>query len=175
MRDDEFKNLEKWIVRIEDRAREFGLKIRAQNFTVCNAQKMLEKEAQIGGYNLYSHWSFGKRFDKSRTLYSYRYHFLPYEMVINTDPCDACLLDSNPLTYNILVAAHVYGHNDFYCNNLMYKDTEPKYIQMYLREGGRRIDEYVRNPRIGLKHVETLIDAAHAVRMTINSAGKSFL
>ncbi|TSC89094.1 MAG: stage V sporulation protein R [Parcubacteria group bacterium Gr01-1014_3] len=175
MKDNEFKKLDKWIIKIEDRAREFGLKFRAQNFTVCSAEKMLEKEAQLGGYDLYSHWSFGKRFAKSKTLYTYKYHFLPYEMVINTDPCDACLLDSNPLTYNLLVAAHVYGHNDFFCNNLMFKDTEPKYIQMYLREGGRRIEEYIRNPRIGLENVESLLDAAHAVWMINDSAGRSFL
>ena len=38
---------------------------------------------------------------------------LPYEMVINSNPCLAYLMRENTLLMQILTMAHVYGHNDF--------------------------------------------------------------
>src|SRR5918997_888232 len=49
-----------------------------------------------------------------------------YEMVINNDPCYAYLQESNQLVDQKLVIAHVYGHCDFFKNNLWFSQTNRK-------------------------------------------------
>jgi stage V sporulation protein R len=45
-----------------------------------------------------------------------------YEMVINTDPSYAYLMDCNLVVDQKLVMAHVFGHVDFFKNNLWFAD-----------------------------------------------------
>ena len=47
-------------------------------------------------------------------------------MVINNDPCYAYLQESNALVDQKLVIAHVYGHSDFFKNNLWFSQTNRK-------------------------------------------------
>ena len=49
-----------------------------------------------------------------------------YEMVINNDPCYAYLQESNAPVDQKLVIAHVYGHCDFFKNNLWFSQTNRK-------------------------------------------------
>ena len=50
---------------------------------------------------------------KERNLYRYNLVGLPYEMVINSNPCLAYLMKENTLALQVLTIAHVFGHNDF--------------------------------------------------------------
>ena len=43
----------------------------------------------------YPHWSYGKSFEKLKTLYEYGVSGLPYEMVINSNPSIAYLMRDN--------------------------------------------------------------------------------
>src|SRR5688500_8442596 len=47
-------------------------------------------------------------------------------MVINNDPCYAYLRESNALVDQKLVIVHVYGHSDFFKNNLWFSPTNRK-------------------------------------------------
>jgi stage V sporulation protein R len=47
-------------------------------------------------------------------------------MVINNDPCYAYLQESNQIVDQKLVIAHVYGHSDFFKNNLWFSQTNRK-------------------------------------------------
>src|SRR5688572_19064546 len=47
-------------------------------------------------------------------------------MVINNDPCYAYLQESNALVDQKLVIAHVYGHSDFFKQNLWFGQTNRK-------------------------------------------------
>src|ERR1041384_2982641 len=49
-----------------------------------------------------------------------------YEMVVNTDPVYAYLQESNAVVDQKLVMAHVYGHADFFKNNLWFGKTNRK-------------------------------------------------
>jgi stage V sporulation protein R len=49
-------------------------------------------------------------------------------MVINNDPCYAYLQESNALVDPKLVIAHVYGHADFFKNNLWFSQTNRKMV-----------------------------------------------
>src|SRR5688500_20153953 len=49
-------------------------------------------------------------------------------MVINNDPCYAYLRESNALVDQKLVIVHVYGHSDFFKNNLWFSQTNRKLL-----------------------------------------------
>ncbi|MEK7123942.1 MAG: SpoVR family protein, partial [Patescibacteria group bacterium] len=157
------EELKFWVEKVEKTANRLGLSFYQQEFYVIAKQKMIEMMAYHGGYPLYPHWSFGKSLKIGKILYEKNYFFLPYEIVINTNPCRAFLLESNPLFYNILVAAHVYGHNDFFKNNGVFKDTRPGWILEEMEKYRLKIRKFVNDRKIGIEKVEKTIDAAHAM------------
>ena len=58
---------------------------------------MLAYMAYSGMPSHYPHWSYGKSFEKLKTLYDYGVSGLPYEMVINSNPALAYLMRDNSL------------------------------------------------------------------------------
>ena len=86
-------------------------------------------------------------------------------MVINSDPCLAYLMKDNTLLLQILTMAHVYGHNDFFKNNRLFKQgTNAKYTLEMFNLDSKIIREYIDDPSIGYSEVERILDAAHAIR-----------
>ena len=82
--------------------------------------------AAYGGFpQRYPHWRFGMEYERLRKQHHYGLGRI-YEMVINNDPCYAYLQESNPLVDQKLVIAHVYGHCDFFKNNLWFAATNRK-------------------------------------------------
>jgi stage V sporulation protein R len=127
---------------------------------------MLNYEAYMGMPARYPHWSFGKAFERKKTFYHYNLSGLPYEMVINTNPCLAYLMKDNTLLLQILTMAHVYGHNDFFCNNRLFKEgTRAELVLEMFKSHARRIRSYISDPSIGYSKVERVLDAAHALRL----------
>src|SRR5262245_58071351 len=82
--------------------------------------------ASYGGFpNRYPHWRFGMEYEQLAKSYAYGLSKI-YEMVINNDPCYAYLLHSNSTVDQKLVMAHVYGHSDFFKNNVFFNHTNRK-------------------------------------------------
>src|SRR5690349_12494045 len=79
-----------------------------------------------------------------------------YEMVINTDPCYAYLLDANELHDQKLVIAHVYGHADFFKHNAWFSKTNRKMLDQTANHAAR-VNRYV--DRFGYEPVERFLDA----------------
>ena len=103
-------------------AKDLGLDPFPVDFHVVPAEVLYDVAARaIPGR--YSHWSHGKQFYDGLTRHDYRFSRI-YELVINTNPCQAFLLDVNSDIINLMVVAHVYGHSDFFKNNIYYKDTD---------------------------------------------------
>ncbi|MGI5911678.1 MAG: SpoVR family protein [Syntrophomonadaceae bacterium] len=154
---------------IEDLAASMSLSFYPQEFEICSYEDMLGYEAYAGIPVRYPHWSFGKSYERKKTFYRYNLSGLPYEMVINSNPCLAYLMKDNTLLLQILTMAHVYGHNDFFKNNRLFKlGTKAEYTLEMFRAHARRIREYIKDPSIGYTGVERIIDAAHALRFQIN-------
>jgi spore cortex formation protein SpoVR/YcgB (stage V sporulation) len=66
--------------------------------------------ASYGGFPVrYPHWRFGMEFMEMQKSYEYGLSKI-YEMVINTDPSYAYLMDCNLVVDQKLVMAHVFGH-----------------------------------------------------------------
>lgn len=159
------KDLMAYNERIEAIAKEMGLDYYPQEFEIISFEDMLCYEAYVGMPSHYSHWSYGKSYDRLKTAYKYNLTGLPYEMVINSDPCIAYLMKDNTLLLQILTIAHVYGHNDFFKNNRMFKTyTNAKLTVEKFKNHADRIRSYIHDPSIGYEAVEEVLDAAHAIR-----------
>ena len=161
------KDLEEWDTRIVEIVERLGLNCYPQEFEVCDHFDMLGYMSYSGMPSRYPHWSFGKSYEKEKTLYDYGVGGLPYEMVINSNPCLAYLMRDNTPLLQILTIAHVYGHNDFFANNFTFTSSiEALYSLEMFKNHADRIRSYIEDPSIGLEKVEQIIDAAHALSLS---------
>ncbi len=140
---------------IEGYARDFGLDFFEVRFEMLDYRMMNQVAAYDGFPTRYPHWRFGMEYDRMSKSYAYGLHRI-YEMVINTDPCYAYLLASNQRVDQKLVMAHVYGHCDFFKNNLWFAHTNRKMLDEMANHASR-IRRYVE--RYGLERVEGFLDA----------------
>ena len=162
------KDLEGWNNKIEEIAKSEGLDYYPQEYEIIGYNEMLSYEAYVGMPSKYPHWSYGKAYEKNKTLYSLNMTGLPYEMVINSNPCLAYLMKDNTLLLQILTMAHVYGHNDFFANNRMFVEgTNAKGALEMFKLDAEIIRGYINDPSIGYERVEKILDAAHAIRYQI--------
>lgn len=111
--------------------------------------------AALGGFPVrYPHWRFGMEYEHLSKSYEYGLSKI-YEMVINTDPCYAYLMEGNMHMDQKLVMAHVYGHCDFFKNNVWFAHTNRKMMDT-MANHSTRIRRYM--DRYGYDVVETFID-----------------
>lgn len=157
------KDLEYWEEKIREKVEEVGLSCFPQEFEVCDHGQMLGYMAYSGMPAHYPHWSYGKSYEKLKTLYDYGVSGLPYEMVINANPSLAYLMRGNSLCLQVLTIAHVYGHNDFFKNNFTFRDTRPEFTLSNFKVRADRVRAYSEDPSIGVDKVEEILDAAHAL------------
>lgn len=131
---------------------------------VISYEQMLDAYTSVGLPLYYSHWSFGEQFVKELDAYRRGRMGLAYEIVINSDPCIAYLMEENTLLMQALVIAHAsFGHNTFFANNYLFKQwTDADGIIDYLLFAKK----YIRDceERYGFEEVEAIIDAAHALQ-----------
>lgn len=166
MSDYSLKELEYWNESIEKIVRELGLNCYEQEFEIVNYEDMIGYESYLGMPSHYPHWSYGKTYERIKTLHRYNLSGLPYEMVINSNPCIAYLMKDNTLLLQILTIAHVYGHNDFFKNNRLFSTgTRADYTVEMFKNHANRIREYVADPGIGYNKVERILNAAHALKL----------
>ena len=130
---------------------------------VISAEQMMDAYASIGMPVYYHHWSFGKHFLATENRYKRGQMGLAYEIVINSDPCIAYLMEENTLPMQALVIAHAaYGHNSFFKGNHLFKQwTSADAIVDYLvfaKQFIARCEE-----EHGISAVERLLDACHAL------------
>jgi stage V sporulation protein R len=159
------EDLKSWNSRIVELVGSFGLDCYPQEFEICDYEQMLSYMVYSGMPSHYPHWSYGKAFEKLKTLYDYGLSGLPYEMVINSNPCIAYLMRDNSLALQVLTIAHVYGHNDFFKNNFTFKPTRAEFTIETFKAHANRVRHYVEDPSIGLEKVERVLDAAHALSL----------
>ncbi|MEN9423478.1 MAG: hypothetical protein RL122_861, partial [Pseudomonadota bacterium] len=118
----------------------------------------------IGMPVFYSHWSYGKHFVHVEQNYSRGRMGLAYEIVINSNPCIAYLMEENTMTMQALVIAHAcYGHNSFFKGNYLFRTwTDAEAIIDYLLFAKKYISQC--EERYGVEQVEMLLDSCHALK-----------
>ena len=140
--------------KVQGHADEFGLDYFPQVFEMCDYDTINILAAQGGFPIRYPHWKFGMDYDQLSKGYRYGMQKI-YEMVINTDPCYAYLLEVNNWLDQKLVMCHVYGHNDFFKNNMWFSNTNRKMMDV-MANNGSKIRRYME--RHGVNKVERFID-----------------
>ena len=159
----DIKRLEKMNDVIIDIAKDFGLDFYPQEFDIIPAQKMLE----IMAYRLpvnFSHWSYGRDYEIERTKYEYGFG-VPYEVVLNSNPSRAYLMNTNPFTVQVLVMAHVYAHNDFMKNNKHFSPVRRDMIPS-TSEAAARFRAYEKD--YGSLEVEQIITAGMCLELNVD-------
>jgi len=150
--------LTRWIDVIYEKALEMGLDPYPVHFEVAPDHVIYE----LGSYGLparYSHWTFGRDYHRQKTSYEYGLSKI-YEIIFNTDPSQAFLLDSNSMLSHKLVVAHCYGHSDFFKHNAYFQHTDRSMIEK-ARLHAERIRQY--EAEHGPLVVERFLDAAMSV------------
>ncbi|RPF52198.1 SpoVR family protein [Aquisalibacillus elongatus] len=159
----EHHELEKAINEITEIAVGFGLDFYPMRYEICPSDIIYT----FGAYGMptrYSHWSFGKAFHRMKLQYDLGLSKI-YELVINSNPCYAFLLDSNSLIQNKLIVAHVLAHCDFFKNNVRFSNTSRDMVES-MSASAERIRSY--EMKYGKQEVEDLLDAALAIQEHID-------
>lgn len=144
-------------------AKAFRLSTYPSQIEVITAEQMMDCYASVGMPIYYHHWSYGKHFIGVEKSYQRGEMGLAYELVINSNPCIAYLMEENTMAMQALVIAHAcYGHNSFFKNNYLFKMwTSADAIVDYLVFARRYISEC--EERYGIDEVESTLDACHAL------------
>lgn len=148
----------------EEHARSYGLDFYETIFEVLDYDEISEIAAFGGFPTRYPHWRFGMEYQQLSKGYRYGLQKI-YEMVINNDPCYAYLLRCNQLVDQKLVMAHVYGHNDFFKNNIWFSQTNRKMMDETANHGSR-IRSFME--RFGEDVVESFIDSCLSLENLID-------
>jgi len=153
------EELEKARVEIEALARSYGLDFFETIFEMCTYEEINMVAAYDGFPTRYPHWKWGMEFINVQKSYEFGLSKI-YEMVINTDPSYAYLMDCNLMVDQKLVMAHVFGHVDFFKNNRWFAHTNRKMLDQMANHATRvrRIID-----RHGANEVEEFIDACLSV------------
>ena len=113
--------------KIEQYAKDYGLDFFPISFEMLDYSTLYEVAA-MGGFPIrYPHWRFGMEYDRLAKGYDYGLSVI-YEMVINTDPSYAYLLEGNEMVTQKMVMAHVTGHVDFFKHNMWFSHTNRKML-----------------------------------------------
>lgn len=141
----------------------FRLDTYPNQIEIIRSDQMMDAYASIGMPVFYNHWSYGKHFVNVEQNYSRGRMGLAYEIVINSDPCIAYLMEENTLTMQALVIAHAcYGHNSFFKGNYLFRTwTDAEAIIDYLMFAKNYITQC--EERYGVESVELLLDSCHAL------------
>ncbi len=172
MSDWNFDELQQWDEKICQIAKGYGLDWYEIAYETIDYHEMIGAMAYHGMPSHFPHWSYGKSFERTHSMYNMGLEGLPYELIINSDPSIAYLMLENPLYLQVLIMAHCIGHSDFFKNNRTFKDTDAINVSRRFRSARQRIQSYIEDPTIGIDKVEDLVDSCHAVQYQIDRRGR---
>ncbi|MEW4371015.1 SpoVR family protein [Paenibacillus kandeliae] len=159
MMESEIQQLEQSVEQLTQSALSHGLDFFPMRYQFCPSEVLYS----IGAYGMptrFAHWSFGKAYHRMKSEYDHGLSKI-YELVINSDPCYAFLLDSNTLLQNKLIVAHVLGHSDFFKNNAMFRGTDRQMVDR-MAVFADRMEHF--GQEYGMDEVEAFLDAGIAIQ-----------
>ncbi len=158
-----FELIERYDEEIARIAADFKLDTYPNQIEIISAEQMLDAYSSVGMPVGYHHWSFGKQFLNTSKQYKRGQMGLAYEIVINSNPCIAYLMEENTMMMQALVIAHAaYGHNSFFKGNYLFQTwTDASAIIDYLLFAKNYVTQC--ENRYGVDAVESILDACHAI------------
>ena len=150
--------------RARDAAIELGLDFPEVAFELLDPDEV-NMVAAYGGFPVrYPHWRYGMSYRQLQKGHEYGLSKI-YELVINNDPCYAYLMRTNTRMEQKLVMAHVYGHADFFRNNMRFAPTDRRMIDT-MANHATRVRRHV--DRLGAERVEEFLDACLSLENLID-------
>lgn len=149
---------------IESIARDYGLDFFEVIYEMVDFETMNQIAAYDGFPVRYPHWRFGMEYNKLSKSYAYGLSKI-YELVINTDPCYAYLMNCNRDVDQKTIMAHVYAHCDFFKNNACFAHTNRKMMDV-MANHGTQVRKYIE--RYGEDTVEAFLDTALSLENLID-------
>ncbi len=149
---------------VEGYARGFGLEFFPIVYEVLDYKTMNEVAAYGGFPTRYPHWRFGMDYEQLAKSYEWGLSKI-YEMVINTNPAYAYLLEGNSTTDQKIVMAHVCAHVDFFKHNYFFSKTNRKMIDGMANHAAR-VRRHM--ARWGQEVVEDFIDTCLSLENLID-------
>ncbi len=158
-----FELIEEYDRAIAAIAEEYRLDTYPNQIEVISSEQMMDAYASVGMPIGYHHWTYGKQFLNTEQSYKRGQMGLAYEIVINSNPCIAYLMEENTMMMQALVIAHAcYGHNSFFKGNYLFRTwTDASSIVDYLVFAKNYIAQC--EERHGVAQVESLLDSCHAI------------
>lgn len=159
-----FELIQEYDRAIADAAESFGLETYPNQIEIISSEQMMDAYSSVGMPVGYHHWSYGKQFLQTQQNYQRGHMGLAYEIVINSNPSIAYLMEENTMTMQALVIAHAcYGHNSFFKNNYLFKTwTDASAIIDYLVFAKNYVTKC--EERYGVEEVEKILDSCHALQ-----------
>lgn len=149
---------------IFDIAQDYGLTSFPIKFQLVSPRELNAIAAYDGFTSRIPHWSYGMEFENIHKRYSYGQSKI-YELVINTNPVLAWLLNTNTLMDQKLVMIHVCGHADFFFNNCWFENTD-RYMLDQMANNASRVRRYM--SRVGEARVENFIDICFSLNNLVD-------
>lgn len=149
---------------IEGYAKAYGLDFFPILYEVLDYKTMNEVAAYGGFPTRYPHWRFGMDYEQLAKGHEYGLQKI-YEMVINTNPSYAYLLEGNSLVDQKTVMAHVCGHVDFFKHNYYFSKTNRKMIDGMANHAARVRKHIARH---GIEAVENFVDVCLSLENLID-------
>jgi len=126
----------KLVNNIFDIAKDYGLTSHPIKFVMVSPKELNSVAAYRGFPLRMPHWRYGMDFEDLHKRYTYGLSKI-YELVINTKPVIAYLLNTNDLMTQKLVMIHVCAHADFFYNNAWFKGTDRQMIDQMANNATR--------------------------------------
>jgi len=146
---------------VEAIAKEYGLTTLPVKFVLVSPSELNALAAYTGFPTRMPHWTYGMEYENIHKQYQYGVSKI-YEMVINTDPVIAYLLDTNAFVDQKLVMIHVYGHADFFKNNRWFHFTNRQMMDQMANNASRV-------KRIAQKRGESTVDDFIDICLTLEN------
>ena len=159
--------LSSWDEKICEVGARFGLNWFDIDYEIIDFHEMISAMSYTGLPTHYRHWSFGKAYERTHTLYNAGASGLPYEMIINSNPSISYLMSENPMHIHILTMAHCVGHSDFFKNNRTFAQTSPELVIPKFKAAAKYVKSLIEDPSIGIQEVENILDASHAIKYQV--------
>jgi stage V sporulation protein R len=158
-----FEDVQAYEIELGRVAETYRLDTYPNQIEIISAEQMMDAYSSTGMPVGYHHWSFGKQFLSTEQQYRRGQIGLAYELVINSNPCIAYLMEENTLTLQALVIAHAcFGHNSFFKGNYLFKTwTDASAIVDYLLFAKKYVAQC--EQRYGVEATESLLDSCHAL------------
>lgn len=149
---------------IEGYARGYGLDFVPIVYEVLDYKTMNEVAAYGGFPTRYPHWRFGMDYEQLSKSSEWGLSKI-YEMVINTNPSYAYLLEGNSTVDQKTVMSHVCGHVDFFTHNYFFSRTNRKMVDGMANHAAR----VRRHMEVhGQEAVEDFLDACLSIETLID-------